>query len=821
MTAKIVSRHGGTPSASFDDLTDSVPFFEGEQPLLELGMSCQNGAASQGKFTAVDPDSSYFTVGGLWLPSHTLIRLTEDASGDELWMAQGRVSGADMGRGIVAGGDYVEHEVTVDDANVDLRGLAFGEDWERPEETDTERLYALAPYILNGDSSTSPIFRPSTVITIDDTHLAPDTETVPMPAKTYPAGTQPTEVINDCNETAGKVYGVVIHHTGGTSHLCLLYIKETDHDTYASTIKISDQVANWDPEDLTAPVFEPVWDQGKGNVAAGQFAISGLVSRYGPNEDQFLYVNDTTFEDEREFWIDSFADSGSATQQQASDRAAGILNYRKHGDFTYRVSILMLPEQTHLITAGMSLQIDTAVAVGGPYRGTYTDQRVVGCSWAPNPDGRWWAHLQLNRGLRNSPPSQGAVQLAATTPGLGDPGFGFIETDDTWRVLNTIGVPAPTGWNTVGYDDSAWDLAFAAAGGVYPAGLTMDSEVGVPVVPSDEILLRQEFFIEAADLIGADVVLKYAADNGGRFYVNGVEIASLTPLFSGSPTSNFTSDHATTLPRASFVEGLNCVAIYATNDSAGTAGNIPPGALRAGIYIEIPTRNALGTSDNAAREDHDHRHVDILGRDAPEQHPATAVAYDNTAYWLTADEAQGAIDELASVVPNRGTSFPGSPATGLRFYRDDLGLMFGYNGTRWLSEELFTSVFLITAATPFAATTNNGLRIPAPPLQGGSDIWITGHSARFIVNSGGSALSGSHKWVGTPHTYDSAVSAANITTVNIDSGSSAVFRKIDTTIGALMNNGTEKFAIMTTWTKTGTPGTLDVLEELSYRIVAT
>jgi len=411
--SKIYFRHGGTLAAATEEITDLVPYFEGTTPLIELGMSFQNGGASQGQFVR-NPVVAFGTPGGVIAP-HSVITWTEDASGDELWLARGRVSGEEEGRGIAAAEDIVEHVVTVDDGNIDLRGLAFTEDWVRPAETDTDRLYALDAYILSGNSSTSPTLRFSTDVTISDVHLAPDTNTVTMPAKTYPAGTQPTEVIGECATAAAKVYGVVIHHTGGTSHLCLLYILENDHATYASTVKVSDQIANWDPTDLTAPVLEPKWDQGKGLVFGGQAAISGLVSRYGPT-DQFVYVNDTTREDEYEHWIDSYSDSDAQSLTEATNRATAILNYRAPGDFTYRMSLLMLPEQIHLIAAGMSIQVDTAVVLGGTYRGTYEDVRIVQLSWEPSPDGRYWAHLQLNRALRSQAPSPGKAQPAATTP---------------------------------------------------------------------------------------------------------------------------------------------------------------------------------------------------------------------------------------------------------------------------------------------------------------------------------------------------------------------------------------------------------------------
>ncbi len=37
-----------------------------------------------------------------------------------------------------------------------------------------------------------------------------------------------------------------------------------------------------------------------------------------------------------------------------------------------------------------------------------------------------------------------------------------------------------------------------------------------------------------------------------------------------------------------------------------------------------------------------------------------------------------------------GTSFPGSPSSGDRYFRSDRGIAYYYDGTRWLSEQIFT-----------------------------------------------------------------------------------------------------------------------------------
>lgn len=412
MVARVYTRHGGTVGASFDEITSTTPFFEGQTPIIELGNSCQNGAASQGTFTVKDPENTWLTS-GLWVPAHTLVRWTEDASGDELWLSQGRVSSEESGRGIVLADEYIEHVITVDDANVDLRGLAFTEDWVRSSETDTDRLYALQAYILDGSSSTSPTFRPSTQITIDDTHLAPDSNTVTLPARTYKAGTQPNEVVDDCSVNAGKVYGVVIHHAGG-SHLCLLYILETDHSTYLSNFVIRDDESLVDHAN---EIYEPIWDQGKGLVSMGQTSISGLVSHY--NTDDFVYVNNPTQEDDYEVWIDGFSDPDSLDVTQATARATAIRTYRASGDFTYRFSLLVAADQTHKIAAGMSLNVDTAVVIGGPLRGVENMLRIAVLTWQPAGPDLYWAHMQIGRAYRNMPASRGRLLLELPAGGGG------------------------------------------------------------------------------------------------------------------------------------------------------------------------------------------------------------------------------------------------------------------------------------------------------------------------------------------------------------------------------------------------------------------
>lgn len=171
------------------------------------------------------------------------------------------------------------------------------------------------------------------------------------------------------------------------------------------------------------------------------------------------------------------------------------------------------------------------------------------------------------------------------------------------------------------------------------------------------------------------------------------------------------------------------------------------------------------------------------------------------------------------VVWTSGTSMPGGPTTNQRITRHDLNLDFYYDGTRWVSVDLFSvtsEAWAYNNNASISATLSNAFRATIPDPQGGSDYWLVKAGVSFQVAGGGTALGASHKWVltiaeNTPTTF---------ATISIDSGSSAVNRYTTTTIGALL--GATPVLLNSTWTKTGTPGALFAYPWiLYYRIVAT
>lgn len=198
------------------------------------------------------------------------------------------------------------------------------------------------------------------------------------------------------------------------------------------------------------------------------------------------------------------------------------------------------------------------------------------------------------------------------------------------------------------------------------------------------------------------------------------------------------------------------------------------------------------------------------------------VGQGNTAFLLyNGTDIQYVSPQIVSasgVIATSGTAFPSAPATNQRFFRTDRGIEYFYDGTRWLSTQLFNQGIPGTdgPVLPYAASIASAERLGAP-WQGVYDLWLVEFQFVFHVAGGGTALSASHKWVTVLSKQVAAGTQTAIATVNIDSGASSVFRTSTVAIGALL--GTTHFAFEISHTKTGTPGSLYSLPHLVYRLV--
>lgn len=175
------------------------------------------------------------------------------------------------------------------------------------------------------------------------------------------------------------------------------------------------------------------------------------------------------------------------------------------------------------------------------------------------------------------------------------------------------------------------------------------------------------------------------------------------------------------------------------------------------------------------------------------------------------------------VINKVGTAFPASPATNDQFWRSDLSMEFFFDGTRWMTTQLFTQKMLarqdsaLTGDFSLAETvTGSPSRTDIPfPSSGYSNIMLVDVSLGFFI-AAGTALSASHKWVIQPTGQGSG---AVLATINIDSGTVSTWRRLSVASNTLL--GATDAMIQLSATKTGTPGNLIASCTLTYRLVAT
>lgn len=167
-----------------------------------------------------------------------------------------------------------------------------------------------------------------------------------------------------------------------------------------------------------------------------------------------------------------------------------------------------------------------------------------------------------------------------------------------------------------------------------------------------------------------------------------------------------------------------------------------------------------------------------------------------------------------------GTSFPGSPSANDLFYRTDLHLIFYYDGTRWLSIDLFTSAFSVgDALLPFTWTQTSITlgRIPTPYVASGDDLWLV--SAVFASFSL-ATVNGSNFTTLTLNKRNAANTATALASRTTASDTASNWARAEVAIGALLGGASTWPELDLTVTKTGTPGNIYAICQLAYRIKA-
>ena len=169
----------------------------------------------------------------------------------------------------------------------------------------------------------------------------------------------------------------------------------------------------------------------------------------------------------------------------------------------------------------------------------------------------------------------------------------------------------------------------------------------------------------------------------------------------------------------------------------------------------------------------------------------------------------------ATAAAGTGGAFPAQPAYGNNrpFYRTDRRIWYFYDGTRWLSCDLYEAeVPPYTLPQPFSATQSSSHR-GATPHPGVYEVWLETFLASFFVGAG-TALGASHKWVVVFNTHPNVPTTA---TINIDSGASSTYRVLSAAMNAV--SPITELETRVGATKTGTPGDLNLWPRYTYRLI--
>ena len=210
------------------------------------------------------------------------------------------------------------------------------------------------------------------------------------------------------------------------THLCLQYIVPDDLTTNPCAVKISDQRADWDPDNLTAPVLEPIWEQGAATTGDGGELASAIISRWS-TEGAAIFVEDTTRTAFNDFHTFTYDDADSVNITQAGVRATNMLGTRTLEYYSHAPSLLMRADQVHLIVEGMAIQIKAAAAISGSHLGEYVTRRIAQVLYEPlspelgvrlsgTPVPLYRVILQLDRPRDKGRQGHGKLQKSSTTP---------------------------------------------------------------------------------------------------------------------------------------------------------------------------------------------------------------------------------------------------------------------------------------------------------------------------------------------------------------------------------------------------------------------
>ena len=203
--------------------------------------------------------------------------------------------------------------------------------------------------------------------------------------------------------------------------------------------------------------------------------------------------------------------------------------------------------------------------------------------------------------------------------------------------------------------------------------------------------------------------------------------------------------------------------------------------------------------------------------DTSDAHDASAISFSPTGT-IASTDVQAAIAEVASEAAAgsgiaSGTGFPGGPANNDVFYRTDRDILYFYDGTRWLSLNLYREN--MSALT--GSTTTSGTIVGRLPVWHSTyDLWLESLWTALYV---GTTNTGSAYWTAALKKYQSDfATSSTLASVDTSANSPNVMVAATAAIGALLTPATYKILQLEV-AKTGSPGLIHPAGAVSYRLV--
>jgi hypothetical protein len=262
---------------------------------------------------------------------------------------------------------------------------------------------------------------------------------------------------------------------------------------------------------------------------------------------------------------------------------------------------------------------------------------------------------------------------------------------------------------------------------------------------------------------------------------------------------------------------------FGTTENLAAVNDVP---LKGEIYVEFGDEIKIKIGDGVTHyNDLEYFggsgaavHVGDTPPDAPESGQGWVHSTEGVFYTYYDDGSSQQWVEFGPVMPQyvlpkwaEGTAFPSGPANNDKFYRTDLNLLCYYDGTRWLTTQLFSSeLSMSNDAGTFTANTNGTISVHQSGVYVESVAW----TARVSGTN-----DASNYWTLAVSYHDGVnnILLASFSTQGLSFASPNLYRLLSASVGVVA--AALKFTSV--FSKVGSPGALYWPLKINYRLIVT